>query len=399
MRPTEHNKRPPGVGVNKMKRFLPMAFCLMMASPTAAEESVIRAAKIYTMTGTPLAPGVVRIQDGKITEVGSNLEPHAGAKVVDLGTGVLLPGLVDAHDTLALEGGNAESTLEITPNVRVLDAVDWSHRTFRAARSDGITTIALAPSTENVIAGRSCIVKTAGDPARRIIRKDHALVITAASDPSNGNQARNRPDSIYNRQPTNRMGVIWMLRSELGRAKAGSAAQAGPLGEALKGKRPVVCVSRIDADILSALRLREEFPLNLTIAGGQEAYKVRDALAAARVGVLLGKQSTTPGNGPESSETVLNTAGLLNEAGVPFALTGGELLAQARFAVRHGLPRDAALAAITLTPAKLLGIDARIGAIAVGRDADLVALSGDPFDLSAVVRWTMTDGVIYSEEP
>ena len=81
-----------------------------------------------------------------------------------------------------------------------------------------------------------------------------------------------------------------------------------------------------------------------------------------------------------------------------FAITGGHLLDQARFAVRYGLPADAALAAITATPAKLLGVADRVGAIAAGKDADLVALTGDPFDLTTTVRWTMADGTLRPED-
>jgi imidazolonepropionase-like amidohydrolase len=232
---------------------------------------------------------------------------------------------------------------------------------------------------------------------KRVVKADNALIITMASDPASGNTARNRPDTIYVRQPTNRMGVIWILRSEFGRAKASTAPPSAPLREALAGKRPVVCVSRVDHDILSALRLAKEHDLPLTIAGGQEAYKTADALAAAKASVLLGKLTTAPGAGPEGSETVFNAAGLLHDAGVPVALTGGQLLDQARFAARFGLPADAALASITAVPAKLLGVDKRVGTIAAGLDADLVALTGDPLDLTSAVRWTMCDGVLYTE--
>jgi imidazolonepropionase-like amidohydrolase len=95
---------------------------------------------------------------------------------------------------------------------------------------------------------------------------------------------------------------------------------------------------------------------------------------------------------------IFNQPGMLHTARIPFALTGGNLLEQARFAVRHGLPADAALAAVTITPAKLLGVEGRVGSIAAGRDADFVALTGDPFDLTSAVRWTMTDGSIRSGE-
>src|SRR5581483_12300728 len=128
------------------------------------------------------------------------------------------------------------------------------------------------------------------------------------------------------------------------------------------------------------------------------AYKVKADLAAAKVAVLLGELPTGGRTGPEQTETILNQPGVLHEAGIPFALTGGHLLEQARFAVRYGLPADAALLAVTATPAKLLGVERRVGTIAAGRDADLVALTGAPFDSTTPVRWTMTDGVIRSGE-
>jgi imidazolonepropionase-like amidohydrolase len=380
-------------------RFIAVAAALSLSLPAAAEETVIKAAKVYTAAGPVLAPGTVRVADGKIVEVAESISPPAGAKVIDLGAGSLIPGLVDAHTILGIDGETSEITREVTPNFRVLDAVDWSARAFRAAAADGTTTVGIVPGTDNVIAGLSCIIKTGGETDKRVVRGVHALVITLASDPSNRNSARNRPDSIYNRQPTNRMGVVWMLRSEFARAKQSTEKDTAIVRDALGGKRPVVCVSRVDADLVAALRLRQEYPMQLTIAGGYEAYKLKSELAAAKVPVLLGPLSTTTtGSGPEQTETILNTAGELHAAGVPVALTGGRLLEQMRFASRFGLKPEAALAAVTATPAKVLGVDERLGTIARGKDADLVALSGDPFDLATTVRWTMIDGVIRSEE-
>lgn len=376
----------------------PLTF-LAIALPARAEEYVVKASKVMTMAGKPLAPGAVRVKDGKIVEVAANIDAPAGVKVVNIGPGTLIPGLIDAGATIALDGGSAESTREVTPNFRALNALDWSSRDFRQARADGTTTVAILPGTDNVIDGLSCIVKTDGDRARRVVNPAHALVIALASDPASGNGARNRPDSIYTRQPTNRMGVVWILRSEFGRARDSGNPATAELRAALDGQRPVVCVSRVDSDIVAALRLKQEFPFNLTIAGGQEAYRLKSELAAAKVPVLLAPVNTASVIGPEGAETVLNPAGLLTEAGVAFALTGGKLLDQARWAVRHGLPADAALAAITATPARLLGLESRLGTIAVGRDADLVALTGDPFDLVTTIRWTMIDGVLRAEEP
>lgn len=380
---------------NVTRAILSAAFMVALAPPASAQDIVIKAAKIYTQAGPPLSPGVVRINDGKIVEVGSNISPPSGARVIDLGQGVLIPGMIDAYTSLGLEGGASESTREVTPELAVLDGIDWHSRSFRFASADGTTIALVAPSSDNVFAGQASIVKTFGPVKGRVVAKNHALVITASSDPAAGNSARNRPDSIYNRQPTNRMGVNWILRNEFSHAKKG---ESNAIRDAVDGRRPVLCVSRLDCDIQSALRLRNDYPMNLTVVGGHEAYKVRAQLAQAKIPVLLSRLATTGGSGPEQSEVVLNNAGMLHDAGVVFALTGGQLLDQARFAVRFGLAKEAALAAVTNVPAKLLGIDRRIGSIETGKDADLVALSGDPLEFSTAIRWTMIDGVLRSEE-
>jgi imidazolonepropionase-like amidohydrolase len=357
---------------------------------------LIRAAKVYTMTGPPLAPGAVHVSGGKIVRVGATLAPPDGARVIDLGSGVVMPGLIDAHSHAGIAGGADEMTREVTPDYRVLSAVDWRARAFREALAEGTTCLGLAPGSDGVFAGLSCAVKTAGP--RRVLREDTGLVLTMASDPANGNTSRGRPDSIYVRQPTNRMGVVWILRSTFDRAARDKSPELAVVREALAGRRPVFAVSRTDHDLLSLLRLAKEFHFTPTVVGGHEAYKVRAELAAAKVPVILGPLTTSPGGtGPEDTEVIWNQPGLLRQAGVPFALSGGRLLEQARFAVRYGLPADAALEAITHTPARLLGLDGRVGSLAEGRDADLLALDGDPMELTTSIAWVLVDGKIYEK--
>jgi imidazolonepropionase-like amidohydrolase len=369
---------------------------LVLAFPVDAEELLIRAGKVYTMTGAPLSPGAVRVANGKIVEIGPKLEASSGATVLDLGSGVLMPGLVDAYISAGIAGNATEMTREITPNFRVLTAVDWRSRAFRETLADGTTCLGLAPGTDNVFAGLSCAVKTAG--AQRVIQPETGLLITMASDPATGNSARSRPDSIYVRQPTNRMGVVWMLRSTFDKATHPDAPELAVVQEALAGKRRIYAVSRVDNDLVTLLRIAREFKFTPTVIGGQEAYKVREELAAAKVPVILGPLATSiSGAGPENTEMVWNQPGLLRQAGVTFALSGGHLLEQARFAVRYGLPADAALEAITRTPARLLGVEGRVGTIEAGRDADLVALNGDPLELTTSIQWVLVDGKIYEK--
>src|SRR5262245_25826541 len=159
-----------------MRRMLPLLVLAILAAPARAEDLLIQAAKVYTMTGAPLAPGAILVSDGKIAQVGAKLTPPAGAKVIDLGSGVVMPGLIDAYSHVGIAGGPAETTKEITPDYRVLTAVDWRSRAFREALAEGTTCLGIYPGTDGVFAGLSCTVKTAG--AGRVLRPEAGLVIT-----------------------------------------------------------------------------------------------------------------------------------------------------------------------------------------------------------------------------
>ena len=99
-------------------RLLPMLLLVAVTTPAPADEVVVKAAKVYTATGAPLAPGMVCVKDGKIAAVGATIDVPTGAKVIDLGAGVLIPGLIDAHSSIGVDGGSAESTHEVTPSFR-----------------------------------------------------------------------------------------------------------------------------------------------------------------------------------------------------------------------------------------------------------------------------------------
>ncbi len=383
-----------------MKTLLRLILLTAFLAPVTAvraDDLLIQAGKVYTMAGPPLSPGAVLVSNGKIVQIGAKITPPAGTKVIDLGAGVLMPGLVDAYSNSSIAGHADEMTKEITPSYRVLTAVDWRSRALREALAEGTTCLGLAPGTDGVFAGLSCAVKTAGDKC--VIEPVTGLVITMASDPATGNSSRGRPDSIYNRQPTNRMGVVWMLRSTFDAANRRKSPELAAVREALAGKRRIYAVSRTENDLLSLLRIAKEFQFTPTIIGGHEAYKIRNELAAAKISIILGPLTSSANlTGIEDSEIVWNQPGLLHEAGIPFALSGDGLLEQARIAVRYGLPADIALQAITSMPAKLLGIDSRVGTLQPGRDADIVAFNGDPLELTTSVQWVLVDGKLYEKD-
>ena len=359
-----------------------------------ADQLLLKAAKAITLDGPPLEPAAVLIEDGKIKRVANSIDVADDVKVVDLGTAVLVPGFVNPYSQLGITGGSSEFTREITPEFDVKSAIDWEARSFHEALAEGVTVAGISPGTDNVIAGTSFVVKTAGDELnKRVVNDDYGLMITMASDPKNRNRSRVRPDSIYIRQPTNRMGVVWLLRSQLDRTRRDSK-NGGVLAEALDGQRPIFCVSRTQYDVESALRLADEFQFSPVIVGGEDTYRLAGLLAKRNIPVILGPLSTTTSAGIEGTEAAWNRAGVLHKAGVVVAFSGPQLLEQARFAVRFGLPPEAALRAITVTPARLLGIENRVGSLAVGRDADVVVLNGDPFEFTTSIQAVVVDGIM-----
>lgn len=369
---------------------------------TAQEARLFIASTVYTMEGEPLRPGQVLVVDGKIKAVGEKVDVGDSApEIIDLGEGsALMPGLVDAASVTPLvDGGSDEFTREVTPDFRVIDSIDWELPALQRQLRAGTTTMCVTPGTENVFGGVAAVIKTAPSD-NAIVNDDFGLVAMACNDPTRRNQSRSRPDSIYVRQPTNRMGVVWILRKtfdQAARSEGEGTDDLSPVRESLQGARPLMMVSRLSHDLTTVATIASEFDLQPIIVGGQEAYKVKEMLAEKKFPVILQRLSVGSIRGDEGSEVCWNVAGVLQEAGVPYCLSGDDLLEQARFARRHGLAGDDALAAITSAPARILKLDDRVGSISAGKDADLIALDGDPLDFTTSVRWVMVNGNIIDE--
>ena len=254
----------------------------------------------------------------------------------------------------------------------------------------------VCPGTQNVFSGIAAIIKTS-DELAIMINDDGPLLASLCSDPARGNRARSRPDSVFVRQPTNRMGVVWILRSTFDKAMrgVGGADKANAMKvvkQSVKGKRPMMFVSRMSYDLTSVASLADEFGFNPILVGGQEAYKVKEMIAERKYSVILQRLRLDTTRGAEGAELIWNQPGVLAEAGITFALSGDDLLEQARFAHRNGLDHDMALAAITTTPASILGLEKQVGAIKVGFDADLVVLDGEPLELTTSIRQVIING-------
>jgi imidazolonepropionase-like amidohydrolase len=381
---------------------------------------------VHTVSQGVLDPGTILIDDeGLITSVGPDLELPGGVDLIDASGLNVFPGFVDAHTHLGIweEGvgrafldGN-EATDPITPHVRALDAINPRDQGLADARSAGVTTACITPGSANAICGQAVIVKTAGEVVDRMVVRQPAGLKMALGE---------NPKSVYkprDKMPSTRMGTAALIRDTLVKtqnyldkqAKAAEDPDKEPPDEDLKLEAVALALrgeirARIHAhradDILTALRLGEEFGLQVVVEHCTEGHKVAGELAEAGVPALVGPTLGSRGK-VELRELSFATPGELARAGVTVALISDHPFVPIQYlplcgglAIREGLDEGTALRALTLTPAEILGVADRVGSLEPGKDADLVIYQGHPFhDVQARCRLTMIQGqVVYDRQ-
>ncbi|OHB83680.1 MAG: hypothetical protein A2Z38_00610, partial [Planctomycetes bacterium RBG_19FT_COMBO_48_8] len=379
-------------------------------APGRAEVTAVKAGRILTISGEPITDGIILIENGKIAAIGTGIEIPEDAVVIDAGKSVVMPGLVDASAAAPVRGDLNEQSSEITPTFRISDALDPQSKALKRIVQTGVTTLFVSPGRQNVIGGLGVVVKPAGKiPQQMIVKDEAALRIVMDLDSTEGNRIPRREPAVnfYYRRPGTRMAIIWMLRKSFfdARQQAESEQIEDPnlaiLSAALKNEIPIHVNARRAIVIRAALKVADEYGLKLIIQECTEGYKVAGQLAERKIPVVLGPFYYYPGNMGqyrEGRKVNWNNAGILAEAGVKVALSSGEqpgaidILTAATFAVRHGMDRNEALKAITITPAEILGVADRVGSLEKGKDADIVVLSGDPLDVTTRVEKVILNG-------
>lgn len=406
------------------RRLLPALLVAALGAVSAAaapdKPLLLKAAKVLTLAGEPLAPGQVLVRDGRIAAVGAALEAPPGATVLDLPGAVVMPGLVAAFSTLCETDRHPDESL--TPELRLSDGVDY-YRDWRRLLAGGVTTVYLAPGRRRLVPGQGAVIKlTDGKPSSRLLRETAGLHVVLGEWPKEPPDLWDPPlaptgdrptaDPVH-QLPTTRAGELQALQELLRQAREGKL--TGPRGAAvqaaLKGESLVRVRAERAEDLRNALALAEQFGLRLVIEGGTEGYALAAELAARHVPVVLTPLVRPGGLVAEDfalagvlGELRPDNAARLAAAGVPLALSAEdgslpELLALAGTLVGTGLPARTALRAVTTQAAELLGVADRIGSLEVGKEADLLVLSADPLATAARVELTIVDGrVVYRRQ-
>lgn len=388
---------------------------------------LIKNATIYTMNGQIINSGMIAF-DKKITFVGTVCEWEQSGltvdKVIDANNAVVMPGLIDAHchvgmfeDSIGFEGddGNEDSD-PITPHLRAIDAVNPFDRAFDDARLAGVTTVVTGPGSANPIGGQFAALKTSGICVDDMIIKAPVAMKFALGE---------NPKSVYhgkNQAPLTRMGTMALIRETMLKAReysdllfeyeSDTDEQDKPdydikyeaLLPILRREIPVKIHAHRADDICSAIRLGKEFNIHITIEHCTDGEAVADILERENVPIMLGP-TLSDRSKPELKNLSFSTYKALSDRKLAVSIitdhpeiTIDHLPLCVAMAVKHGMDRQKALAAVTSVAADNCMIGDRVGRLVVGMDADIAVFTKEPVEFDAEVLYTFINGEIVFEK-
>ena len=382
------------------------------------EMLAIKNARVLTITQGVIDKGTVLIEGTRIKAVGKDVSIPEGAHIID-GTGkVLTPGLIDAHSHAGLdeEGYGSEgrdyneATEPATPWLRAIDGINPSEMGLREAAINGVTTICVVPGSANVLGGEGVIIHTYGTVVdEMVVSKDAGLKVAFGENPKRVYQEQKK-------MPTTRMATAAILRENLveaanyvnrlekGEQGSGEAVERDlrmeTLVRVLRREIPLRAHAPRADDIMTALRIADEFGVRIVIEHATDGRKVAEQLAKRGVPAIVGPTMSSRSK-VELQELSFTTPAALTKAGIKVALTLDHpviplkyLPVVAALAVRAGLPEEEAWKAITINPAEILGVGNLIGSIEANKEADLVLWSGDPLDVRSRAEVTIIAGQV-----
>ena len=394
-----------------MKNLYKIVIGLLLMPFIVQSQTAIKAEIIYTVSGATIKNGVVLVKDGKIEKVGSAKEISIPKNYVVVTSKVVTPGFIDARSVVGLSGAlniptdqdQLEKSSPIQPELRAIDAYNPEEKLVGYVRDFGVTTMHTGHGIGALVSGQTMVVKTKPGKIDEVTLVPMEMLAMTIGSSVEGNFT----------SPGTKAKQIAMIRTEFLKAQAYMQKQNDKdtakrpaidlkyeaLSKLLKGEVKALITVNSSNDIMNAIRLAKEFKFKLVIDGAAEAYRMIDEIKACKAEVIL--HSTMARNAGDMVNMTRESAAILTAANIQVSIeTGYEgyvpkthvLLFEAALAVTYGLPYEEGLKSITLNPAKLLGIDKRVGSIEQGKDADLVLFDGDPFEYLTKILKVMIDG-------
>ncbi|HVS17095.1 MAG TPA: amidohydrolase family protein [Planctomycetota bacterium] len=341
------------------------------AAPVATDSYAVRAKELWLDPGQRVEDGVLWVEAGKVRAAGRGVELPQGTPLL-VHDGVVTAGMIAFDSALGLGGEAREPKRSVFPEGRIADVFDAADGGVADALQAGITSLVVTPSTQSLVGGRSAVVKT----AHRTVLSSSAHLALGMSDAA----------LDAGEFPTSKSGAMAELAARF-------EARDGAFGDAAAGRLPVLFEVGERDDVRRALKLVERFELAGVLSGARRAGDLAEPIAAAGLAVAVGP--FLGGTRRRELDSVLALA----RAGVPlvFALEAparhpAALRVSAAMVVRAGLDEGAAWSALTTNAAKAAGVDARVGRLAKGLDADFVLWTGDPLDLAQRPVAVFVDG-------
>lgn len=380
-------------------------------APAAAGTTAFTGATVMPVAETPIENGVLVVRDNEILAVGSrdDIDIPDDAELIDVTGSVIIPGLVDTHSHIGSVAGG-DSSGPIQPAARVFDSVDVRDAGIKRARAGGITTANLMPGSGHLMSGQTLYLKLRdGNTVETLAYKDDDGSVAGGMKMANGTNSRGEAPFPGTRAKSAALVRQRFVDAEEYRDKI-EQADGDPekmpdrdlaleaLVEVLEGERVVHFHTHRHDDVLTVLRLKEEFGFRVVLHHVSEAHRVAAEIAAAGVPVSL-ILVDSPGGKLEAKNLNFESPPILERAGVEVAFHTDDYITDSRlflrmgaFGVRSGMSRAKALEALTLAGARILDLDERTGSLERGKDADFVILSGDPFSVYTRVLETWVEG-------
>lgn len=384
------------------------------AQPAAGELVALANAHLFPISAPEIAKGTLLMQGGRIQALGAELAIPAGARVIDVAGRNVYPGLIALDTNIGLlEIGSVPATDDQTefggnqPDVRTAASVNADCAHIGVTRTNGITRVQTAPQSGGPLQGQSALMRLSGSTWEEMLTRDRDMLhLRFPYVPNEKPKDKPKAGSDEELEALRRLlaeAREYGRRVDLAAQGRSVAPEFDPRLEALvpyaRGAKTIALHASNAATILAGLEFARQEKLEVVLYGASEGWKVLEALVQAKVPVAVGPVLDLPGTREDPYDAPYANAAVLARAGVPVAITAARdentrnLAFHAAMACSFGLPHEEALRAITITPARLVGLERELGSLAPGKRADVIVTSGDVLEAASTVDYVFIDGV------